>query len=179
MKFRNGIIIILLLVALVSIPISFASDLDADIDSNQLYDNNLVIDQELDEDIISDSDSNGYDEESAVFNENIQASDDEYDDSSQYEVLSDGEKNVLSDLSSPSDKVSPDLDTDFANPEINCDDSNTIYVNASYTGSVESGTKLNPFKSIVDGFDHLSRTHQPSVPAGCGGSRSAVCGDAV
>ena len=155
MKFRNGIIIILLLMALVSIPISFASDLDADIDSNQLYDD-MVIDQELGEDIISDSDSNGYGEESAVFNENIHVSDDEYDDSSQYEVLSDGEKNLLSDSSSPDGNVLPDLNTDFANPEINCNDSNTIYVNASYTGSEQHGTKLNPFKSIVDGFDHLS-----------------------
>jgi len=156
MKFRNGIIIILLFIALVSIPISFASDLDVDIDSNQLYDNDLIIDQELDEDIISDSDSNSYDEESAVFNENIQASDDEYDDSSQYEVLSDADESLLSDSSSPDGNLLPVLDTDFANPEINCNDSNTIYVNASYTGSVESGTKSNPFKSIVDGFDHLS-----------------------
>ena len=39
--------------------------------NSKYYDNDLVIDQELDEDIISDSDSNGYDEESAVFNENI------------------------------------------------------------------------------------------------------------
>ena len=156
MKFRNGIIIILLFIALVSIPISFASDLDGDIDSNQLYDNDLIIDQELDEDIISDSDSNGYDEESAVFNENIQASDDEYDYSSQYEVLSDGDENLLSDSSSPDGNVLPDLDTDFANIEINCSDSNTIYVNASYTGSEQYGTKLNPFKSIADGFDHLS-----------------------
>ena len=76
-----------------------------DIDSNQLYDNDLIIDQELDEDIISDSDSNGYDEESAVFNENIQASDDEYDDSSQYEVLSDADENLLSDSSSPDGNV--------------------------------------------------------------------------
>ncbi len=156
MKFRNGIIIILLLMALVSIPISFASDLDADIDSNQLYDNDLVIDQELDEDIVSDSDSNGYNEESAVFNENIQASDDEYGEGSQYEVLSDAGENLLSDSSGHDGNVLPDLDTDFANPEINCNDSNTIYVNASYTGSEQYGTKLNPFKSIADGFDHLS-----------------------
>lgn len=162
MKFRNGIIIILLLMALVSIPISFASDLDLDMCSNQLYDNDLIIDQELDEDIISDSNSEN--EESADFNENIQASDSGYDESSLYEVY--GEEKTVSDLSSPKENILsdssndvnilPNLNTDFSTIEIDCLDTNTIYVNASYTGSQEYGTKLNPYKSITDGFNHLS-----------------------
>ena len=37
-------------------------------------------------------------------------------------------------------------------------DSNTIYVNASYSGSDELGTRANPFKSIDDGINAINST---------------------
>ena len=63
MKFKKSVIIFLLLMALIAIPISYANDLDSsDVNSNQLSDNNLLINQDLDENINLDSnpdDKNG------------------------------------------------------------------------------------------------------------------------
>ena len=142
MKFEKNIIIILLLLALITIPISFASDLDA----NQLSDDsNMLIDQDSDENIHTDSNS---DENP---NGNILESDNGNDDSSLYEASSD---NLQSNLESNSSL--PNLDTDFANVKINITDENTVFVNASYTGTEEDGTQLKPFKSIEAGLSELS-----------------------
>ena len=120
MKYKKSLIIFLLLFFLIAIPISFASD--ADIDSIQLSDNNLIINQDLDgeinsdsilnENIISDSNSNQLEDD---YNENIKESDNEDDDNSQYEVSSiestSNSKNLLS-VSSKSNL--PNLDTGFS-----------------------------------------------------------------
>lgn len=38
------------------------------------------------------------------------------------------------------------------------DDSNTIYINASYTGDISTGTKEYPYTNINNGFDQVSNT---------------------
>ena len=50
----------------------------------------------------------------------------------------------------------PILDDEFANPRISFTDRNTFYVNASYNGSNELGTKANPFKDIGSAFSGLT-----------------------
>ena len=158
MNYKKSLIISLLLIFLIAIPVSFASA--ADIDSIQLSDNNLIINQDLDgeinsdsilnENIISDSNSNQLEDD---YNENIGESDNEDDGNSQYEVSSiestSNSKNLLSD-SSKSNLLN--LDTGFSEIEFDFSDENTIFVNSSYIGEEEDGTQLKPFKSILDGF---------------------------
>ena len=169
MKFEKSIIIILLFLALVSIPVSFASDLDT-IDSSQLPDNNLLINQDFEENILEDnsnSDSNlkenSLDKNSLnenYLNENSSdkeplESDSEIDNGSLYGASSNDKSS--SNLQSGTSDL-PDLDTSFSKIKITCSDENTIYVNASYTGDVENGTLLNPFKSFSDKFRQLLQT---------------------
>ena len=153
MKIKKSLIIILLLLALISIPISFASDINGDIGLSQGENINLAIndnsndcvdDEIIDEDIDSD--------------DNILKSEDEY---SQYEVSY--SSNLENDDSSSQDtnqynNDGPDLNTSFAEIEINFTDNNTIFVNASYTGNDGNGSQLKPFKSLYDAFNEFKNS---------------------
>lgn len=162
MEFKKSIIIILLFLALITIPISFASDLDTTVDSNPLSDNNLLINQDVEENILEDninSDSdlkndlkNGL--KNDLYDEFIESAS-EIDDGSLYDISS---KNKSSSSNLASDvTVLPDLDTGFSQIKIVCSDDNTVFVNSSYTGEEMDGTQSKPFKSISDGFNQLSR----------------------
>ena len=121
-----------------TIPVSFASDLDTSSDLNQLSDNNLLIDQDLEEESI---DFNG-----------------EIDEDSPYEVSSNS-KSSSSSISSDNPTDLPDLSTDFSQVEINCSDENTIFVNGSYAGEEEDGTQLKPYKSLSEGLHKLDDSY--------------------
>lgn len=159
MKYKKSLIIFLLLIAFIAIPISFASDL-RDIDSNQLSDNNLMVNQDLDGEINSDSNLNDLkstnldDSESTYFAEESEDGND-YD--SQYEVSSNEDigdsTNSKKTLSDSPQYALPNLDTSFAEIEINCLDENTIFVNASYDGDEEDGSQSKPYRSLRDAFN--------------------------
>ena len=121
-----------------TIPVSFATDLDTSENLNQLSDNNLLIDQDLEE-------------ESIEFNG-------ELDEGSPYEASSDS-KSPSSGLESDNPIDLPDLNTDFSRIEINCSDEYTIFVNGSYTGEEEDGTQLKPFKSLSEGLNKLAGSY--------------------
>ncbi len=147
MKFKKSLIIILLLLALISIPISFASDIQGDIGLNQGENNNLILNDNSndcvdDEIIVEDID----------LDDNILKSDDV---DSQYEVSY--SSNLENEDSNSQDanqynNDGPDLNTGFAEIEINFTDNNTIFVNASYAGDDGNGSQLKPFKSLSDAF---------------------------
>ena len=156
MRLKKSLIVILLLIALVSIPISFANDIQSDFESNQLSDNcDLIINDDLDE---------GLDEEvsegNAFFNENILEDNNILEENilesndvcSQYEVSSSSNSYALS---SGYNDVLPDLDTSFSQIEINCSDENTIFVNGSYDGEEQDGTQSKPYKSLIDAFSQF------------------------
>ena len=50
----------------------------------------------------------------------------------------------------------PLLDDSFKDQKINLADKNTFYVNASYSGNDELGTKSNPFKDVESAFSSLT-----------------------
>ncbi len=55
------------------------------------------------------------------------------------------------------DKIEePLIDDDFATPNIKYTEKNTFYVNASYNGSVETGSVNTPFKKVDTAFSSLS-----------------------
>ena len=139
MKFRKSIILILLLIALISIPISFASDIQGDFDSYQLSGNDeLAINENLEENL---------DDEIPIENDDSEANIPESNDGeSQSEVSSSSTYN--NDL--------PDLDTSFSQVEITCSDENTIFVNGSYDGGEPDGTQLKPYKNIADAFNQFN-----------------------
>ena len=177
MKHKKSLIIILLCIALISIPISFAVDVQGDTQSdiqrdiqlnqeNDLYINDnleeslddeiLVDDNHLDDEILVDD--NHLDDDENNLYENILNSNDE---TSQYEVSS---SQNADDFSSDSDTYSnqynndlPDVDTSFAEIEILCTDENTIFVNRSYSGADENGSQLKPYKSLETAFNKFNR----------------------
>ena len=149
MKLKKNMIIILLLIALISIPISFAADVQSDVVSNQEKNDLMISDDSID----CLDDEIPY--ESIVSEDNILTSNDE---GSQYEVSNRG--NIYSDEENPfSDQYNndgPDLNTSFAEIEINCTDDNTIFVNKSYIGNEEVGSKSKPFKALEDAFNQFN-----------------------
>lgn len=160
MKFKNSIIIILLLIALISIPASFADDIQGDFESGQLSDTeDLIINDDLEANLDADIpnedialngnilESNGY---GSDLDGNILESN---DDGSQYEISSSYDFPIVS---SSSNDVLPDLDTSFSQIEINCTDENTIFVNCSYTGNDQDGTQSKPYNSLLGGFNSLN-----------------------
>ena len=166
MKHKKSLIIILLCIALISIPISFAvdvqgdtqSDIQRDIQLNQ--ENDLYINDNLEESLDDEIlvDDNHLDDDENNLYENILNSNDE---TSQYEVSS---SQNADDFSSDSDTYSnqynndlPDVDTSFAEIEITCTDENTIFVNRSYSGADENGSQLKPYKSIETAFDKFNK----------------------
>lgn len=166
MKHKKSLIIILLCIALISIPISFAvdvqgdtqSDIQRDIQLNQ--ENDLYINDNLEESLDDEIlvDDNHLDDDENNLYENILNSNDE---TSQYEVSS---SQNADDFSSDSDTYSnqynndlPDVDTSFAEIEIICTDENTIFVNRSYSGADENGSQLKPYKSLGTAFDKFNK----------------------
>ena len=166
MKHKKSLIIILLCIALISIPISFAvdvqgdtqSDIQRDIQLNQENDLNINdnLEESLDDEILVEN--NHLDDDENNLNENILNSNDE---TSQYEVSS---SQNADDFSSDSDTYSnqynndlPDVDTSFAEIEIICTHENTIFVNRSYSGADENGSQLKPYKSIETAFDKFNK----------------------
>lgn len=154
MKFKKSFIIILLLLALISIPISFASDIQGDIGLSQGENINLAINDNsndcVDDEII---------DEDIGLDDNILKSDDE---GSQYEVSSysndDNDDLSSQDVIGQYNNDCPDLNTSFAEIEINFTDNNTIFVNASYSGNDGNGSQLKPFKSLSDAFNEFKNS---------------------
>ena len=151
MKIKKSLIIILLLLALISIPIGFASDVQGDIGLSQGGNINLAINDNsndcVDDEII---------DEDIGLDDNILKSDDE---GSQYEVSSysndDNDDLSSQDVIGQYNNDGPDLNTSFAEIEINFTDNNTIFVNASYSGNDGNGSQLKPFKSLSDAFNEF------------------------
>ena len=155
MKIRN-IAIISLLLLILFIPVSFAGDIDLT-DNSTNYSNSIddsenlnsvstnLKDNLLNDDSISNESINSEEKESLNSNK---LSENSYSSSSL-------DSNEVSDsISLSSDGIRlPDLNNDFAKFNITLSDSNTIYVNSSYNGSEELGTKLNPFKTLYDGIN--------------------------
>ena len=154
MKIKKSLIIILLLLALISIPIGFASDVQGDIGLSQGGNINLAINDNsndcVDDEII---------DEDIGLDDNILKSDDE---GSQYEVSSysndDNDDLSSQDVIGQYNNDGPDLNTSFAEIEINFTDNNTIFVNASYSGNDGNGSQLKPFKSLSDAFNEFKNS---------------------
>ena len=154
MKIKKSLIIILLLLALISIPISFASDIQGDIGLSQGENINLAINDNsndcVDDEII---------DEDIALDDNILKSEDE---GSQYEVSSysndDNDDLSSQDVIGQYNNDGPDLNTSFAEIEINFTDNNTIFVNASYSGNDGNGSQLKPFKSLSDAFNEFKNS---------------------
>ena len=165
MKIKN-IAIFSLLLLILFIPVSFASDVD-------LTDNSANYSNAIDDSANLNSDFTNLNDDSTNLNDNLNLV---YDNSSSNEPIS-SEKNKESlnsnelsensvfsssldsneasssiDLSSDGVRL-PDLNDDFAQFNITLSDSNTIYVNSSYNGTEELGTKLNPYKTISSGIN--------------------------
>lgn len=173
MKSKSIIILSLLLIAIISIPVSFASDegnslleiTDNDDSILKIADNN-----ELNEDIMESS----IDGEMAVnsIDESAQNPIDSYADypyeNSMDEEVNFNEANFENNyansnvpiVSSSSDEIyPPQLDTEYVNFNTTLNESNTIYVNSSYEGSGETGTKENPFKTLSLAFKSISSAY--------------------
>ena len=172
MKSRINLVVFILLISLLLIPVSFASDLSSNQDN---IDNSILNAQtsELegsveeissnesisDSDSISDSESIYGSDESSLDSDSISDSESIYGsdesgldcDDAQDSILEDDDYSIYS-----NDAVrQADLDTSFAHFDSELDDSNIIYVNSSYDGELENGTRLNPYKSIETGFNSL------------------------
>ena len=158
MKFKKSIIVILFLIALVSIPISFAGDIQSDFESSQLSDNDdLIMNDNPEENLDGWIGEENADIEEDVpggnidLGENILESDDE---GSQFEVSL---SSSSSSLGSGLEDNLPNLDVRFSRIEINCSDENTIFVNCSYTGEDQDGTQSKPYRFLMDGFSQFFR----------------------
>ena len=172
MKLNKILIIALILLALICLPISFASDsnadsmantylepqsidqidntnLENDFNQNNLYQNDFNQNSDLnsDESVIDDSIAeDSYSDNSNLNNEHID------NDAS----VNDRVDHALGDANTI-DYNSPNLDTNFTNLNVTFTNDNTIFVNASYDGSVESGTIENPFKTINAAYNEFSK----------------------
>ena len=163
MKINKLIIIALILFALICLPISFASESDFDsicdaslesesinqINSNVNLEDNLELDDScLNDGYVDDIDSDlnyeGIDSNSN--NENM-----ENVDSEGYNIADHNLKDE-----NAVDYNSPNLNTNFTNLNVTFTDSNTIFVNASYLGSVESGTRDNPYKTLIAAYNNFT-----------------------
>lgn len=152
MKLKKSIIIIMLLMTLITIPIGFASDLEANSIDSSHFDNDLLIGDNLEGDMVSDH----INKESleSVDNANIiQESESENDNLSQFKVSDSLNSQSSSNLASTSQEYLANFDTSFSQVEINISDETTIFVNASYEGENETGTQLNPFKALESAYD--------------------------
>ena len=178
MKLNKLIIIALILFALICIPISFASELDADLgdaglesqsidniesnvnsdDSNINKNNFNSDDSNLDEDNF-DSDDSDYESIDDTLNLDSDlehpTSDNNHNEASQTSLETDNRINHPVGEGDTIDYNSPNLDTNFTNLNVTFTDSNTLFVNASYTGTVESGTIENPFKTLNAAYNQF------------------------
>ena len=146
MKSKKIILLSLLLIAILSIPIAFAEDIanDCQISSSD-GDNNL----ELEDVSFNENDCLELADDSMEYTES-----DWIEEDSNSQIISQSGSNVLK--SGVTDPIYPaQLDTDFTNLDVNLTNNNTIFVNSSYTGSGESGTKENPYKTINLAFKTL------------------------
>lgn len=155
MKLRYFAIISLILLIFL-VPVSFASETNLDsIELNELTDYSTEIDDstDLNQDYSSNqdlslnqnSDSNLSNEQELYSNK---LSENSLDSNSQ-------SSNDLSNslyLSSNGVRLA-DLNSSFAQFKTSLNDSNTIYVNSSYTGSDEFGTQSNPYKTVLAGIN--------------------------
>ena len=179
MKFEKLLVIALILFALICLPISFASDCDSELigdtslesesvnlNDNSIFENNinqaddsindlnsddsgLESDSDLD-DGLSDFGFDDFDLDDGLSDSGF----DDFDLDDGFDGSSSDDSNSENNLkdSNPIDYNSPNLDTNFTNLNVTFSDSNTIFVNASYTGSVESGTRVNPFKTLDSAY---------------------------
>ena len=170
MKLNKLLFIAFILFTLICLPISFAEDSNLDLlgnadlecesinqvnsnvnlenDFNQ--NNDLNLEDSISDSQGSDSDPNLNDETDGNF-ENIEYKDptNSYTYDNVEHTVGDG--NIV-------DYNSPNLNTNFTNLDITFTDSNTIFVNASYTGTVESGTIENPFRTLNAAFTQFSKS---------------------
>ena len=176
MKFKKSIAVFLLLVLLFLIPLSFASD----VDSSQMGSSNLnaintqndYLEDSVDDDCNLDSGSSSNLAENGYFDSGSSSNlvENGYFDSDSTLVESgdsSSNSNLNTNINENTYQSNPnysedgvrlaDLDTSFINFNTELNDSNTIYVNSSYTGDIENGTQSNPFKSIQGGFNLLSQ----------------------
>ena len=172
---KSKILVFVILIGLLLIPVSFAAEnnLQADIsdetsvdsldledisendgylssvieESNYLSDGSLGSNSSLIEDIesssklISDSQSNSNIDSNTISSSSVPDSNFNYNP----QFSSDGTR-------------LPDLNSTFVIPTFDLNDSNTLYVNGSFTGTNESGTKANPFKTLDNAFYYLNET---------------------
>ena len=180
MKINKLMIIALVLFALICLPISFASESvdsigDASLDSLSIDQDNVNLESNLESD---DSNSNEEDMETTVsddsINENIEDLDDsindivESDDSNKENMGNSADDENIGSADSSNmagnnlkdgnaiDYNSPNLSTNFTNLNVTFTDSNTIFVNASYTGSTQSGTRANPYKTFNAAYNQFA-----------------------
>ena len=183
MKFKKLFIVSILLIALISISASFASDVSADSivdDDSANIEINENIQNDYDAKIVSlfrtnDTDLRDFDSDSSSnFNSDSNINSNlETDSNSDSDSETDSDSNLNSPIQYSSDSssnsklssdkiITPDLNTSFTDLGINFTDSNTIFVNASYTGSTESGTMANPYKTVNTAFSKLINGYSSS-----------------
>ena len=177
MKTKHYFLISLLLIGLIMIPVSFAAD-DNQIanlnDNNELNlelndintdlicentveekleietldeedDLNILESNEIDTNIIENTAEDIIDEEILENSDSENLKEDIYTEHS-------GSENLKEDIYTEySDYIN--LKSEMLTYDFNISDSNTIFVNSSYTGDEELGTQLNPFKTITSAYN--------------------------
>ena len=177
MKTKHYFLISLLLIGLIMIPVSFAAD-DNQIanlnDNNELNlelndintdlicentveekleietldeedDLNILESNEIDTNIIENTAEDSIDEEVLENSDSENLKEDIYTEYS-------GSENLKEDIYTEySDYIN--LKSEMLTYDFNISDSNTIFVNSSYTGDEELGTQLNPFKTITSAYN--------------------------
>ena len=177
MKLNKLLFIAFILFTLICLPISFASDSNLDLSGNadleyesiNQDEGNINLENDFNQNDLNlvDSGSSGLDDSISESQDldsdpNLNDEADENVDNIEYRDPTNsytynnvehniGDGNII-------DYNSPNLNTNFTNLDINFTDSNTIFVNASYTGTVESGTMENPFRTLNAAYNQFSKS---------------------
>jgi len=153
MKLKN-IVLIGLLLLFIMIPMSVASDdSQSSLDFTYSGDSNLNVcnyDENLN---MGDSNLNeGSDKSNSLNYDDLLDSNNLEDDDYNVVAADNGNEDnleiVIGGDESQSDVPSTTIDVSFIGFNVSLSEDNTVFVNSSYTGSVESGTRTNPYKSL-------------------------------
>ena len=181
MKMNKLLGIALILLALICLPISFASECNVDgiddaslsqscdqinndanlednlnLDGTDLESNNLDLDNSISDDLGSDDYIlDDYNPENLVSHDYNPENSNLLDENT--ESNDDNGNHNLAD-GNAIDYNSPNLSLNFTNLDIIFTNDNTIFVNASYSGNVESGTIENPFRTFNSAYALFSNS---------------------
>ena len=164
MKTKHYLLISLLLIGLIMIPASFAAD-DNQIailnDNNEIdyelndFDTDLICEDTVEEKLEIETLDNKNSINSLETEDEIETNiiGNTVEDSIDEEVLENSySENPKGDIYTEySDYIN--LKSEMLTYDFNISDSNTIFVNSSYTGDEELGTQLNPFKTITSAYN--------------------------